>query len=104
MSSAIITIDDVLGPFQERKVFSDKAPASSDVEMALSDEDAPQRQRTCKQCNSGRTMSDCECQACEAWRAFGDKLANKRSMSWTPALDVLETFCKRQRTVEEQHS
>ena len=105
MASAVITIDDVLGPLQIRKIFSDKDPADIDIEMTgSSDEEGSPGQRSCKQCNNGKTLLTCDCYACAAWRALSNQLVNKRPSPWPGALDVLENFCKRQRTVEEQHA
>ena len=71
---------------------------------AASDEEAPRGERSCKLCNSGVTLSNCSCEACKVWRILGDKLSMKRSIPWSNALDVIERFCKRQRTVEGQNA
>ncbi len=107
MDSSVITIEDVLGPSQTRKIFSDgDVPvAMPDAVMTqVSDDEAPHGQRSCKLCNTGDTLMTCNCEACEAWRVLGNQLAMKRSVPWTNALDVIERFCKRQRTVEGQYS
>ena len=101
----MITMEDVPGPVQTRKIVSDKDPADKDIVMTpSSDEEGPPGQPSCKQCNNGKTLLTCDCCACAAWRALSDQLVNKRPSSWPCALDVLENLCKRQRTVEEQHA
>ncbi len=73
MLASVVTIEDVLGPRQVRKIFAvsgtgtPTAGATTDMEMT-SDEDTPVEQRTCKPCGSGKTVMKCDCMASTAWR------------------------------------
>ena len=107
MDSSIITIEDVLGPLQTRKIFHEEyfnVPDPDAVMTAVSEEEDPFEKRACKLCNTGKTLSTCECEACSAWRMLGDKLSMKHTIAWTNTLEVIENFCKRQRTMERQYA
>jgi hypothetical protein len=76
MPSALITIEDVLGPRQTRKVFSSTdevapvAVAPAEDMDTSTDEDIPYESRTCRQCNNGSILRECSCEASKVYRAI----------------------------------
>ena len=100
MSVPIVTVDDVLGPKQRRNIFS--MQVSSDTPMDVEenvDEDIPLELRVCNQCDSGKIVTDCPCEASSAFHSIRERLRAKRSTpdQWLAALSTVEQFCKYKR-------
>ncbi len=55
-------LEDILGPGQTRKVFTTSADSDS------MDEEAPMQNRTCKECNNGKTVAKCSCDYSTSFR------------------------------------
>jgi hypothetical protein len=104
MSAPIITIEDVIGPKQRRKIFSEPSPDAVPSPVPMETEESPEDEspvelRVCNQCDSGKMLTDCLCDASSAFRSIRDRLRAKRSTpdQWLAALSTVEHFCKNKR-------
>ncbi len=97
---AVITIEDILGQRQVRKLFpmpKMKEEMGQPMEEVPTDDEVPLDSRTCKSCGSGRTVSVCECEEAMIYRTLRYKMTKRDSPDWPEVLDIMEEFCKRKR-------